>query len=301
MTTTARRSVVTAGCLALVVVVVLLLGGTHAFSTTPALQQQRSSSALFMAQQQRENEIRRKILQLKRQGRIANKNSDAEETTTLEKMRKENSASQDYSDKLKAKLGKKKLSLMGIPQDDDEYDDDEFYSDDVEDDAGTTASASTKTARLGSLPREESDEESTATPEASNKPTIIDPSLFESDDDDEPDMDEQDLIELVAQKLELQEAQATTPSSKSTITDTTPIQQTTSGVGGTWTKNENSSNSRNLSTKVGIVGCLSASKGHFQGLRGRTTGWSGLFGRATGHFYSIHERAAATVSGKGGH
>ena len=178
---------------------------------------------------------------------------------------------------------------MGIPQDDDEYDDDdELYSDDVEDDAGTTASASTKTARLGSLPREqESDEESTATPEASNKPTIIDPSLFESDDDDEPDMDEQDLIELVAQKLELQEAQATTPSSQSTITDTTPIQQTTSGVGGTWTKNETAATVETYQPKSGSWGAFPRPKDISKAYGG---------GRRVGVGFSEEQLATSTQS-----
>ena len=72
------------------------------------------STAVQMASpsSDREAEIRRKILKLKRQGKL--KQNDGGSDFNNKMQRPTTSASDDYSDKIKAKLGRKKASMLGL-------------------------------------------------------------------------------------------------------------------------------------------------------------------------------------------
>ena len=224
-----------------VVIVLGVLAVAHGFSFLSQQQQYKqrgtTTSSLFMGQ--RENEIRRKILQLKREGRLQKKDTSSPLET------RQTSATDDYKDQLQRKLGRKKMSLLGITTDKEIYDE----QDDDDDDDGNVDD-STRQGHLGSLPRNELQEEETKgyKPPPATK-TIIDPSLFESDDEDNDDdeMDEQDLIDLVAQKLSEQnqkkqqqqqeeERRRATQVATSSTSTTAASTGATTGVGGTWLK-----------------------------------------------------------------
>ena len=228
-----------------------------------AAKRRRASVLLLQMNLRREDEIRQKIGQLKRQGKISsNKPSVAQGDGT----RKAPPVAEQYGDKVKQKLGARKARLLGATLGQDVSDDDEvdpivaeLDSDEDEEAAGTG-----RTAQLGTLRTETEDEDenkskyqkpSTAKTEYKN----FDASLFEDDDEDEEDeLSEQELIELVAEKLaekrqkEKQEEEAKTKQrledlkkeqqelkqeEQSMIEEASSTGKSTSGIGGRWIKN----------------------------------------------------------------
>ena len=166
----------------------------------------------------REDEIRRKIAQLRRQGKIKNQQPAEPGARTP--------VAEQYASKVRNKLGAKKAQLLGQtvsvegPEDvEEEEDDDDLMAEmDLEDETSTRSSG--RQAQLGALPREINEEEE------ANKPSYIRPlgssstsqkqyknydaSLFEDDDDEgeEEELSEQDLLELVAAKMQQKQLQA---------------------------------------------------------------------------------------------
>lgn len=275
-------------CLLTLVLVSLVVGTCHAFTTGPSdvgkwrrrcVGGSTTCSSLNMAvnPQQRENEIRRKIMKLKRQGRIQKSDSSAD----VDKMqRPKSTASEDYSQKLKQKLGRKKASMMGLTSEDDDDDDDDEYDDiqaDLDSYDDDEEEEEERRAQLGPLPArtDASDDEvdvdvttesymaapksdaSSSSSTAPSKP-IINPDLFDFEGEEEEEQDEEDLIELVAQKLKekRQQEQEQEEKERQERLDAlyqqrqgeqqTP-QQTTSGVGGTWIKT-NATSPQNVET-----------------------------------------------------
>jgi hypothetical protein len=174
----------------------------------------------------REAEIRRKIIQLKKEGKLRNK-----ETKPFD----------DYTDSLVKKLGTRKAKMLGYTTDSDEK---EGELDKIEAELDSYEEEEERQGQLGSFtqkepvyPKEE------ALPEEENMSTkapIIDPSLFENDenDQDEQDLDERDLVELVAQKLG--EQKQTKQQQQQQEEQSQDSKRMTSGVGGTWTKVQDS-------------------------------------------------------------
>lgn len=236
----------------------------------------------------REQEIKRKIRQLKRQGKIAKLNQD-------------NSASSpSYDAKIRQKLGASKSNILGFGVDEDE-DVISSIEKDLEDrdDDEETAKLSSR-ARLGALPVVEEPAEvakvqqrdfpaETRTQSTSIQKRIIDPSLFPEVKSEEPEMSEEELLELVAEKLaenkqgevRIQFAKAETVSTASSAT-TSPSkstsEQTISGVGGTWEKKEDDTEEKDLYKPK------SGSWGAFPRPRNISTAYGG--GRRVGAGYS---------------
>ena len=233
--------------LLLMLLVVVVVDPSQAFSVSGCNTQLRTggtatppsplSSALIMAavHPQRENEIRRKILQLKRQGRIKHKdpttNADDDESSSKSSSSSAAASSKsttDYTEKIKAKLGRKKAAMMGLTSYDKDVDDEDDDLDDEDSD-------------------DEYEFEGEGNDESSSKRRpIINPTLFDYDDEVEEPSDE-DLVELVAQKLkekrrqeqqEREEAKRRNSSNEesSPLPSSSTTTQTTSGVGGTWNK-----------------------------------------------------------------
>jgi len=160
----------------LLLLLVELVGTVCAFSTWKQTTIRNASLVLKMVNSQREDEIRRKIMKLKRQGRI--------QKTTSDELQQQDD---EYSEKIKAKLGMKKANMMGLTTTTEEEIQAELESYEEEEEE----------RQLGSLPRKETN---AVEKETTSKP-IIDPSLFEEQDNvEEPN--EEDLVELVAQKLQ---------------------------------------------------------------------------------------------------
>lgn len=231
-----------------------------------------------LAATKREDEIRRKISQLKRQGKIANKPSqptpDGRKSTVSS-----TPVSEQYGNKVQQKLGKKKGRLLGITSTSEDNNEEivdpiqaeldaEEEENEMEEEASTTIK---KEARLGALPQQPS----SATSAESSSSAYVPPSedstttstkkeyqnfnadLFDDEDDDvigEEELSEEELVELVAAKLsekrqqkrEAEEAQRKENARKrieelqqqQTSASTTSISggKTTTGIGGTWTK-----------------------------------------------------------------
>ena len=196
-------------------------------TTIPSFHSSRMS-ALNMAPLSREDEIRRKIVKLKKEGKIRGDSSSSVDDSS-------------YEDKVKEKLGSKKSKLLGYGtgesgdvDDDDEIrriqseldstdDDEKLVFEDENKDKEEAQVSNQRQGRLGTLPelQNRNDERnfenepvevpvsetrttemafSTATPSEAKKP-IIDPSLFEDDSSDAPKMSEEELVELVAERL----------------------------------------------------------------------------------------------------
>lgn len=249
-------------------------------TTIPSFHSSRMS-ALNMAPLSREDEIRRKIVKLKKEGKIRGDSSSSVDDSS-------------YEDKVKEKLGSKKSKLLGygtgesgdVDEDDeirriqselDSTDDDEkLVFEDENKDKEEAQVSNQRQGRLGTLPelQNRNDERnfenepvevpvsetrttemafSTATPSEAKKP-IIDPSLFEDDSSDAPKMSEEELVELVAERLAAKrkrEEEAAAKASKelreknaaATTAGRETQQKTTTGVGGTWIQDEDSKNS----------------------------------------------------------
>lgn len=320
--TSVRRS---SFALSLWVYVGLFLSKNHNFvgaylPTCPRLSKTTALQALS-----REDEIRRQILQLKKQGKIR---SDGDGSTPSEP-----STVESYDDKIRSKLGKKKSQMLGFGAN-DEFNDFEGTEEDLNDlrriqseldeDADESATNPRSPGQIGSLPETTSatttDETTSETPfttapqsqdEASRTtadPTanegrkpIIDPSLF--DEEKQEEMSEEDLVEIVAQKLaeknraaeqkRADEAAATRAAkmkqqAKEEEPQTMKSGRTTSGIGGKWEKEDEES--------PDLYKPKSGSWGAFPRPRNISTAYGG--GRRVGAGYSNEEDAAADVNTK---
>ncbi|KAL7565024.1 hypothetical protein ACA910_020736 [Epithemia clementina (nom. ined.)] len=209
----------------------------------------------------RQAQIGQKIAQLKREGRLKNPQSNE----YLRDDTDADSANDIYADKIRRKLGDRKSKMLGYSGAKSQ-DGDNVYDED-EDEAGLNSSGQVL-GRIGSLSTTE--DSSQAERGGYNRPTdavgegtpLIDPTLFggEMDSDLEDELSEDDLVDIVAQKMREKRAkqqqertQSSLASSTTTIqgTDTTesnesrtsssassvPPQQITSGVGGSWRSN----------------------------------------------------------------
>jgi hypothetical protein len=216
--------------------------------------------SLDMKPLSREDEIRRKIMQLKKQGKIQESTS-AGSSESLS----------SYEDKVKQKLGKKKSKLLGFGdgggEDDDEISRIQAELDSIEDEKDDIASEdSMRQGRIGSLPewqQKEEEEEPVVIPpsptttdsdSAKPKKPLIDPSLFE--DSETPEMSEEDLVDLVVQKLSenrKQEAAAEEAAGAKAVEELkasvsvdekeedSEQKKTTTGVGGKWIEDKGNS------------------------------------------------------------
>ena len=222
----------------------------------------------------REDEIRRKIAKLKREGKIKN-----EPTVPQDDGRGTSSTpvSKQYGSKLAQKLGKRKAKRLGLLS--DEQDIDDLDSITAELDAEEEEEEETvprRKAQLGALRRELDDEDgnddtddiqgsSYASPESASSFSTKDfknfnPDLFEDDDeleDEEEQMSEEELLDFVAQKLaekrriqKEQEEKRRIEAARKKIEELQkqPVKvqndaeslasqgKTTTGIGGTWVK-----------------------------------------------------------------
>lgn len=282
----------------------------------------RSSRVTALQALSREEEIRRQIVQLKKQGKIRSDDSGTSEP----------SVTQSYDDKIRSKLGKKKskmLSFGGIDGDFDDFEGTEEELDDLrrikaeleeDSEADDTSAVNTRSpGQIGSLPETAptttqkeppldtfsaphlNDEESAAAPKGERKP-MIDPSLFE--DEEQEEMSEEDLVELVAEKLaekaraaeqkRAEEAAATRAAlmeklAKEKEEEKVKAGSATTGVGGNWEKEEDEESEDLYKPKSG-------SWGAFPRPRNISTAYGG--GRRVGAGYSKEEDATADMNTK---
>ena len=246
---------------------------------------------LKMKNLSREDEIRRKILKLKRQGII----SDSPTPGSIPKT--------SYEDKVKEKLGKKKSQMRGSSDDDEQIDAILAELDSEDEDAISNEDATRPQGRIGSLPElqdkslirsvpQEDQVTSDSIYETPNKP-LINPDLF---DDSEPEMSEEDLVDLVNRRLSEKQQQqvdasdAATSSAASasnrfaeTSSTESTLKQATSGVGGRWTKDDESNSTEYYKPKSGSWGAFPRPKDISKAYGG---------GRRIGAGYSEDQEAA---------
>lgn len=198
--------------------------------------------ALNMAGSSREDEIKRKIMKLKRQGKL--KTSKPEDASLL-----------SYEEKVRKKLGPKKSNLLGLGDDSQDPSDDlsnvQAELDSLDEERGgdtfmeATATQTEKQIRgsIGAKVQEQVDTGTfdRKTPLSPVSRLSIDPSLFAESESDEPELSEDELVKLVVAKLEekqRQEAELVRVASEAK--DEPSLQRTqektTSGIGGNWQK-----------------------------------------------------------------
>ncbi|KAL3937523.1 MAG: hypothetical protein SGBAC_007397, partial [Bacillariaceae sp.] len=264
---------------------------------------------------------------LKKQGKIR---SDGDGSTP-----REPSTVESYDEKIRSKLGKKKSQMLGFGAN-DEFNDFEGTEEDLNDlrriqseleedtdesvtnprtpgqigslpeTSATTTDETTLEPPLDSLtaapPSQDEASRTTAIPTASEgRKPIIDPSLF--DDEKQEEMSEEDLVEIVAQKLaeknraaeqkRADEAAAARAAkmeqqAKEEESQTMKSGRTTSGIGGKWEKEDEESQD--------LYKPKSGSWGAFPRPRNISTAYGG--GRRVGAGFSNEENAAADVNTK---
>lgn len=227
-------------------------------SLSSRLERSRSSSCLVggmrVARSDREGEIRRKIMELKRQGRIV-QNKSEEDTAAAAA-----ATLAAYEEKVRTKLGTKKSRLLGIGKtsiDEDvasiEAELDSYSSiDDVDDDDDVTDLDDTDFDMEPSRDMMGDSLDSQQVDSLPDKNTLtsrlsIDPSLFPETKFDSPELSEEELVDLVAAKLAEKQMQQQQQQQTTTMTTTTQLsepttaigiqkslEKTTTGVGGTW-------------------------------------------------------------------
>jgi hypothetical protein len=252
---------------------------------------------LEMKNLSREDEIRRKILKLKRQGII----SDSSTPGSIPKT--------SYEDKVKEKLGKKKSQMRGFCDDDDQTDAIQAELDSEDEEAISNDDATQTQGRIGRLPELQDKSLMRSVPqedqvtsdyryETPNKP-LINPDLF---DDSEPEMSEEDLVDLVSKRLSEKQQQkvdasiaATSSAASASIRPTktssteSTLKQATSGVGGTWTKDDKSNSTEYYKPKSGSWGAFPRPKDISKAYGG---------GRRVGAGYSKEDQEAANLATK---
>jgi hypothetical protein len=238
---------------------------------------------LIAVKQTREDEIRRKIAQLKQEGKIKNKPSQDDDDG------KRLSVAEQYGDRLKQKLGSRKAKLMGatIIGNKNEIED-ELIAELDEDDEEEDVKPFGRQAQLGALNRPGEVEENTSkyVPPSASKTVYknFDASLFEDDEEeDEEELSEEELVELVAAKMaekrlrekEEQEAKMREAARKKLEELKKEQQQlkqeeremlagsegkTTTGIGGSWSKNNETASADYKPSKSGTWGVFERPK-----------------------------------------
>ncbi|GAX23940.1 hypothetical protein FisN_20Hh148 [Fistulifera solaris] len=193
--------------------------------------------------------------------------------------------------KIQQKLGKAKSKLLGYSTVDEEDDDDDSTEQRIDE-------TSTRIAQIGALPTVaepyQQPDDSTA---PSPRKQLIDPSLFD-DMEEETDLPEEDLVELVAQKMlekeeqrirmetaAVERPQRTEQPKSSSTDDGGELPQLTTGVGGSWKKNE-TLEVEYYKPKVGSWGAFARPKDISKAYGG---------GRRVGPGYSNEELSEASV------
>ena len=222
------------------------------------------SISMSKADMDREAEIRRKIMQLKKVGKIKKEivdevqaeldEDDLAELSPLQMIQlqrqriKKSSVVEDYESAIKEKLGNKKAIYLGLDIDKEPGDSIALIPD--------TQLEPRRRGQLGSLKPTSTEATKSVTPQIN----ILDPTLLLKDDEDdnEPEINEEELVELVARKLnekrsierkqqeeergekiakiarEAREAREVATTAEQRVSTA----MTTSGIGGSWTKNE---------------------------------------------------------------
>jgi hypothetical protein len=207
----------------------------------------------------REAEIRRKIIKLKKEGRINNKGaSSLDDELEDDDDAAETRQATSYDDKVVQRLGKAKSKMLGYSSETpDATENAGENANDGENDSENDAGPRGQLGAIGAVdePSEgESPQQGYISPE--NKPSnpLSDPSLFLGDDD-EDSVSEEDLVDLVASKLMekrdrerreedqrlLDEARAKLKAledEREAQKKSRSSKQLTSGVGGSWSVNE---------------------------------------------------------------
>jgi hypothetical protein len=254
-----------------------------------------STTQLFMAST-REEEIRRKIRQLKKEGRLGNKSSGTSPSNDAKMNTVDFDVDVVYSDKVRRKLGKSKSQMLGFATGSSEDDRDLVRIQDELDQvaeettvvewssAGTSGTMRGQIGTRTDLQQGQPQHQSTASyldslqatptntsPSEWQQCVNIDPAIFDrsisTPEPESPEMTQEQLLELVAQKLAekrqreekaLEAAARVTrekgfnqtlsmqmPSIKDTTNESATSdptesleQRTTTGVGGTWTKDD---------------------------------------------------------------
>lgn len=236
---------------------------------------------LVAVQAGREAEIRRKIAQLKREGKIKNQPSVPVDDGTRKSA---TPVAEQYGDRLRKKLGTKKAKLLGTTTLGTDEEDDRIIAELDEDEEEPVAVGGRK-AQLGALSQqgEEGESSSKYVPSSGVQATEyknFDASLFEEDDDDdEVELSEEDLVELVAEKLaekRKQEAREKEAKMKEEARkrlaelekerqelkqeEQAMVGKTTSGIGGRWIKKNETSSADYKPSKSGTWGVFERPK-----------------------------------------
>eukprot|EP00980_Cylindrotheca_fusiformis_P003658 scaffold818_cov136-Cylindrotheca_fusiformis.AAC.24 len=212
--------------------------------------------ALKMSPLSREDEIRRKIVQLKKKGKIQRGSEPVDPNS--------------YEARIRKKLGKKKSKMLGFGDDDEDEEALRIQEelDGMEDDEGdqrqgaigaireSQIEGSGEVAPISSLPITPNENPADS---STKRKLLIDPSLF--DGPEQPEMSEEELIEAVSQKLvekreaeraardlaaraKSEERQTELGSPKgadAAMSGAAEAAKTTSGVGGTWVEGDRNS------------------------------------------------------------
>lgn len=202
----------------------------------------------------READIRRKLMKLRKQGKLPSSTSGATSSSKNQET--------DYSSKIRQKLGKAKGKMLGFDFEDDQDDEDlALYQELEEDDEDYFESQSPRLGHLENIAKEEEELASattsvgaaqqyldqletqsqvTSTSEGKRDPVQnylkIDASLFE---DEEEDMDEEELLERVERKMMEKRMLKKQEQEEELLAKARERQkkQLTSGVGGSWNEN----------------------------------------------------------------
>jgi hypothetical protein len=244
---------------------------------TPQQQQQQRPSAGIVstslyALSKREIEIRRKIQQLKKDGKLRKQGSDDDDD--------DDDDDNLYADKIRQKLGRAKSKMLGFDGEGDPSEDDdseEISESRMEKDAVESASPNQprRKARLGALSQSDELEGSAARSGASSerdnerdysysqaktRSGLSHDEWLEADDDDDDDsieeLAEEDLVELVARRMQekrdreqrerdarLQEMArqrllVQQQQESEAVTTKSTSKQVTTGIGGSWEKSD---------------------------------------------------------------
>ena len=244
----------------------------------------------------RQAEIRQKIRQLKQQGRLQKPVMDPEDDDNNNDNNESSMSAKDeaYATKIRQKLGDGKSKLLGFTTSTDQDDD---MDEEDDDNLATQEDVITSTPLVGRLGSLDTPDEASTTVDTFTKDTsapkqqspLIDPSLFDTPGDDEEEVDEDVLVDQVAQKMmekrareQPQKQQKAAPTSTTTTTKTTTTTNTqlTSGVGGSW-------NPTNETQTVDMYQPKTGSWGAFPRPRDISKAYGG--GRRVGPGYSNEE------------
>jgi tetratricopeptide (TPR) repeat protein len=268
----------------------------EAFPSSTTTPPPRIPCSLSAQPNPREAEIRRKIAQLRRQGKLRKQQQPSEwdldddldgdgNTSTENETAPQTSPRDTYATKVRDRLGPTKSKLLGFVDDNESASDSE--SDELTVSSSSSSSSTSGRVQIGTLePSQVDDERSSsekyqrANMESTQSPNWIDPSLFDEDEDTqyEADQDEESLIDLVAEKMMEQQLREKSEKDRALMEETrarlqalelerrvetaepplssTSVTQLTSGVGGSWDRNETAATQDVYQPKMGSWGAF---------------------------------------------